>query len=306
MDTQTSHYNRRRPWVAAFLSLLMPGLGQLYCGAIIRCLALLALTSPAAILSLVALIPGVHLGGCLVVSAYAFGLLVAAFAIVDAFFTARRTRLDYEPKDYNRWYAYALMYLAVSAGHIFSAFYVRDNLIAPFKVPTSSMYPAIWQGDQLFAEKGAYMDRDPAVGDIVVLRNPEDRRQFYIKRVVALGGDEVAVRDGELFINGTKLRREETPSPAAKSSRIGKGGAYFYEFNREVKYRVFLAAGPNRRLENFPATVIPKHQCFVLGDNRENSLDSRSIGAIPIAGIVGKAAFIYAPAESWSRFGGIR
>lgn len=304
MDTQTRQCNRRRPWVAAFLSLLMPGLGQLYCGAVIRCLALLALASPAAILSLLALVPGVHFGGGLVFSAYGLDLLVTAFAIFDAFFAARRTRPDYEPKDYNRWYAYALLYLAVSAGHVFSAFYVRDNLIMPFKVPTASMYPAIWQGDQLFADKRAYLDRDPAVGDIVVFHNPEDRRQFFIKRVVAVGGDVVELRDGEVFINGSRLRREEAPSSASR--RIGNGGKYFYEFNGGAEYRIYLSAGRNRRLANLPATTVPAHQCFVLGDNRDDSLDSRSYGAIPVAGIVGRAGFVYAPAESWSRFGGIR
>ena len=306
MDTQIRKSTKRHPWFAALLSLLMPGLGQLYCGAIIRCLWLLALTSAAGMLGVVALIPGVRLTGGLVVACYALSVLVYAIGILDAFFTARRTRVDYAPKDYNRWQAYLLLGVAVSAGHVFSALYVRDNWLMPFKVPAASMYPAIWQGDQLFATMNAYREKDPAVGDIVVFQNPEDRRVDYIKRVVALAGDRVEIRDGVVYVNDVKLRREEIPAPATVPARMGGGGGYFYEFNRDARYRVLLTAAANSQLRNFPSTTVPRHHCFVLGDNRDNSLDSRSYGAIPIASIIGQASFIYAPDENWARFGSLR
>lgn len=305
MNTQTRKSTKRHPWFAALLSLLMPGLGQLYCGAIVRCLWLLALTSVAGMLGVLALVPGVQLSGGLVVSCYALSLVVYGIGIFDAFFTARRTREDYEPKDYNRWQAYLLLVLAVSAGHIFSALYVRDNWLMPFKIPTASMYPAIWQGDQFFATRNAYRDKDPAAGDIVIFHNPEDRKIYYVKRVVALEGDRVEIRDGAVYINNVKLRREETPAPAVRPARMGGGGEYFYEFNRDAKYQVLLTAA-NARLRNLPPTTVPKHHCFVLGDNRDDSLDSRSYGAIPIASVAGKASFLYAPSENWARFGSLR
>jgi signal peptidase I len=306
MDIQTRKSTKRDPWFAAFLSLLLPGLGQLYCGAIIRCLWLLALTSVAGLLAVLALVPGVRLAGSFVVACYALSLLVYALAIFDAFFLARRTRADYELKDYNRWPAYLLLGLAVSAGNVFSAFYLRDNWVMPFKIPTASMYPALWQGDQLFADKGAYREKDPAVGDIVVFHNPDNRKEYFIKRVVALEGDRVEIRDGVVYVNDLKLGREEAPAATVSSRQMGAGGAYFYEFNRAAKYRILLTAAANSRLRNLPPTTVPKHHCFVLGDNRDNSLDSRSYGAIPIAGIVGKASFIYLPSESWARFGSMR
>jgi signal peptidase I len=306
MDTQITQNHKRHPWFAVLLSLVMPGLGQLYCGAILRCLWLLALTSAAGLLGVLALVPGLRLNGNLVVAGYALSLLVYGLGIFDAFFTARRTRVDYEPKDYNRWYAYLLLGVAVSAGHVFSALYVRDNWLMPFKIPTASMYPAIWQGDQLFGDRSAYRDKDPAAGDIVIFHNPDNRREYFIKRVVALEGDRIEIRDGVVYVNSLQLRREAAPPPAVVPARMSGGGAYFVEFNREAKYRILLTSPANSRLRNFPLTVVPKHHCFVLGDNRDTSLDSRSFGAIPIEGIVGQASFIYAPGEDWARFGSIR
>jgi len=306
MDIPTRKSTKRDPWFAAFLSLLLPGLGQLYCGAINRCLWLLALTSAAGLLGVLALVPGVRLEGSFVVACYALSLLVYGAGVLDAFFMARRTRSDYELKDYNRWQAYLLLGLAVSAGNVFSALYVRDNWVMPFKIPTASMYPTLWQGDQLFADRGAYREKDPAVGDIVVFHNPENRKEYFIKRVVALEGDRVEIRDGMIYVNDLKLRREEAPAAAVLSRRMSGGGTYFYEFNRAAKYRILLTAPANSRLRNLPPTTVPKHHCFVLGDNRDNSLDSRSYGAIPVASIVGKANFIYLPSENWARFGSVR
>ena len=140
-------------------------------------------------------------------------LFVCAFSVIDAFFTARRTRADYRLKDYNRWYAYILFWFAISGGYLFSALYVRESLLEAFVVPSASMYPTVYPGDRLLATKNVYLDKDPAIGDVVIFRNPEKRSQAFIKRVVALEGDSVEIRNDELYINGTKLRREESPAP---------------------------------------------------------------------------------------------
>jgi signal peptidase I len=306
MDIQSRKSTKRHPWFAAFLSLLLPGLGQLYCGAIIRCLWLLALTSAAGMLGVLALVPGVRLRGSLVVACYAISLLVYGLGIFDAFFTARRTRADYELKDYNRWQAYLLLGMAVSAGQVFSTLYVRDNWVMPFKIPTASMYPTIWQGDQLFADRGAYRDREPAVGDIVVFLNPDNRKEYFLKRVVAVEGDRVEIRNGIVYINDRELRREAISAPAVRPGHMSGGGDYFYEFNGTARYRILLTAPANSRLRNIQPTTVPKHHCYVLGDNRDESLDSRSYGAIPITSIIGRAGFIYAPSENWTRFGTLR
>jgi signal peptidase I len=302
---------KRHPWLAVFLSLLMPGLGQLYCGATTKCFWIAGAMSVIGMFNLVPLVfmPlvfGFQVDRKLVIFFEVLALLLYGINILDALITARRTREDYKLKDYNRWYAYLLFWLAVSGGYVFSGLYVRDNLLQAFRVPSASMYPAVWPGDQLFCVKNTYLDKDPTVGEVVIFRNPENRRQFFIKRVVALGGDSVEIRDGEIYINDIQLKREEVPSPKVIPKQLTSEGTYFYEWNRDVKYRIFMTTSADPKMINFPKTVIPKDHCFVLGDNRNDSLDSRIFGAIPIVGIVGKASFIYLSAQDWSRFGSIR
>ena len=308
MNESTNMNTKRYPWLAVFLSLLMPGLGQLYCGAILKCLWLAGLISVAGLLSILGLEPiaqyyGIHLNGKVVIVFQVLALLLYGLGIIDAFITARRTREDYKLKDYNRLSAYVLLYLAVSGGYISSAIHVRDYLWQPFKVPSEAMYPAIWPGDRLLADKNAYQDHDPAIGDIVIFHDPDHRRQFFIKRVVAVGGDAVEIREGELYINDVKLKREEAPRPTVIPSQIKGDRKYFDESNRDAKYRIYLIGNGQTRVRSLPKTVVPQHHCFVVADNRDDSLDSRDFGAIPVASIVGKASFIYAPGQDWSRFG---
>ena len=303
MNTPATTNHKRHPWLAASLSSVMPGLGQLYCGAIMKCLWLAGAMSAIGLLGLVVAVPGFSLNEGFLLLFLALSLLLYGYSVVDAFLLARRTGEHYQPKDYNRWPAYVLLFLAVSGGYVFSGLYVRDRLVQAFKVPSSSMYPAIWPGDKVLAVKSAYLDQDPAVGDIVIFRNPENRRQLFIKRVVAVGGDAVEIRDGNLYINDIPLKREPAPAAAVIPGPSTPPGTLFYESNRNAKYRILLNPGADDKRRNYPRTVIPKYDCFVLGDSRNDSFDSRFFGPVPIAGVVGKASFIYGPARDWSRFG---
>jgi signal peptidase I len=309
MNTESNMNTQRRPWLAVLLSLLLPGLGQLYCGATIQCFLFCGFMSAIAILSILAMAapasyhPLGQMNGGLVIACLVLTALLSLSSAIDALYTARKTRADYRLKDYNRWYAYVLFWIAVSGGYLFTALYVRESLLEAFVVPSTSMYPTIYPGDRLLAAKNVYLNNDPAIGDVVIFRNPEKRSQIYIKRVVALEGDSVELRDDELYVNGAKLARQETPPPAMGAPAMQSPGTYFYELNDGAKYRIRLSANDDDRMRNFPKTVVPKHHCFVLGDNRDSSEDSRNFGAIPIVGIIGKASFIYAPARDWSRFG---
>lgn len=286
------HSTKRYPWIAAFLSLLMPGLGQLYCGAFFRCLCFIVLCSGAGMFGILALIPQLDLPGTVLALIEGGSMSAYVIGVIDAWRVARRTTDQYQLKEYNRWYAYLMLYVAISGGHLFSMLYARDHLIQPFKAGSASMYPTIWTGDQVMAAKNTYDTKDPMPGDIILFRNPNNRRQVFVKRVIAVGGEAVEILDGDVYVNGSKLTREPAAVPTRRGAR--REGAYFMEENRGASYVIYLN-GKHPRWQNLPRFVVPAHACFVLGDNRDDSLDSRNFGPIPVVGILGKVVYRYAP-----------
>jgi len=128
---------------------------------------------------------------------------------------------------------------------------------------------SIAPGDHLIAVKTSDRDADPQRGDLVLFTNPNNRREFWIKRVIALAGDTVAVRDGNLYVNGVKLARESSV-PGAVS---GATGNIFDEHNNGAKYRIFIS--PGHPVPDVPEIIVPKYECFVMSDNRSEVRDSR-------------------------------
>ncbi|GAF89482.1 unnamed protein product, partial [marine sediment metagenome] len=199
-----------------------------------------------------------------------------------------------ELKDYNRWYVYVLLVLIVTGGSIGSTLYLRDQTLEAFRVPTASCYPTIVPNDRLLANKRVYKTKDPRRGDIVVFICPEDRQWNWIKRVIAVAGDTVEIKDGQLYVNDEKLQRRKLPQSTLDNIRVTiKGepldGEVFEEINGDAKYKIILAKPPHDKMSHdFEKTAVPKHHCFVLGDNRNLSYDSRHFGPIPLATIKGR------------------
>ncbi|WP_077367997.1 signal peptidase I [Anaerosalibacter sp. Marseille-P3206] len=137
----------------------------------------------------------------------------------------------------------------------------------------SSMYPTLFEKDRLFTNKVTLYFSEPNVGDIVVLKAPDNPNKDYIKRVIGLPGDTVEIIDGKVYLNGEVL-----------DEYYLEEGAYTHTYD-ESKW------------------VVPEDYVFVLGDNRGEgaSKDSRYFGCIPISSIKGKANFRYFPFDS--RFG---
>lgn len=157
-------------------------------------------------------------------------------------------------------------------GAIFALIYL---FVAQFhKVSGNSMFPTYHNGDYLITEKVSYKLGTPKRGDVIVLKNPRDESQDFIKRILALPGDTIKIEGNFAYVNGSRVN--ETYLPADTPTR---SGAFLTE-GVEVK------AGEN--------------QYFVLGDNRNHSSDSREWGAITQKEIVGKAFFRYWPPQSIS------
>jgi len=181
------------------------------------------------------------------------------------------------------------------------------------------MFPAIENHDRILARKNAYKNDDPKRGDIIVFISSEDK-QCYARRVVALAGDLVEMKDNQLFINGKKLERKSQgraiyidKDPNKKDMKVE--GELFIEKNDRSEYKIFLldTYGPRKLPDkwedlkyDFPETKIPKNHCFVLGDNRNISGDSRHFGPVPLATVKGRVEYLYWPAGEWSRFGSIK
>ena len=298
--------NRRLPWLAALLSFIMVGLGQVYAGRLIRGLIFSAAFSVAISVSILFLafagpLPTVTFGLLAVVAS--LGLTLAG--AWDAYRVAARTGPDYELKAYNRPAVYVLLSLLVLSNSLGYALHIRSSLFEAFRVSAASMRPTIGVNDRILVDKTAYRRTEPQRGDIVVFHPPTGEwRHHFIKRVIALGGDTVSMRNGDLYVNGQPLRRERiqldiqgpnagpTPPPAVQQ-----------EQNGTARYRILAAAGAPSDKADFAEITVPEHHCFVLGDNRGESTDSRQFGPIPYAAIIGRADYIYWPARDWSRFG---
>ncbi|KAB0680128.1 signal peptidase I [Aureimonas leprariae] len=208
------------------------------------------------------------------------------------------------------------------------ALVIRTFLFQPFSIPSGSMMPTLLQGDYLFVSKWSYGfskysfpslppyigylpfegrapgDWTAERGDIVVFRKPHEEETDYIKRVIGLPGDKIQVRDGVLYINDAAVPRE----PAGEFT--DENGAKVQQFKETlpngVSY-VTLDLSPNSSGDNTREFVVPAGHYFMMGDNRDNSLDSRfDVGYVPAENFVGKAQILFfsvgggnSPLEFW-------
>lgn len=186
---------------------------------------------------------------------------------------------------------FLLMILVVSS--------LRSALADWNDVPTGSMKPTIQEGDRVVVNKLAYDLKipfttisvakwdDPARGDIVVLFSPVDGIRL-VKRVVAVPGDHIEMRDNQLLVNGTPAR--QSPIAIVGSDEYGTG--YVLDENLLGHSHTIMIMPGIRADSTFGPLIVPPGQYFVLGDNRDNSNDSRFIGFIERRKIVGKAVAV--------------
>jgi signal peptidase I len=193
---------------------------------------------------------------------------------------------------------------------------IRSFLFEPFRIPSDSMMPTLLDGDFIFVNKFTYGLRLPVLntefvdlgspqrGDVVVFRLPADPSTNYIKRLVGLPGDHIVVRDQRIFVNGTAQPVELD----GFYSGFGADGAQIgIETLGKARHRVLYL--PDRVSVDFDA-VVPAGKYFFMGDNRDNSRDSRfpEVGFVPAGNVVGKAVRIWLNwnlpnAPLWNRIG---
>jgi signal peptidase I len=146
-------------------------------------------------------------------------------------------------------------------------------------------------------ETGRILGATPQRGDVVVFRWPGDRSQAWVKRVVGLPGDRIQMRKGQLFINDHAAELKPDGIAAAEDDNGGRERAYRYveTLPNGVSHAIFKLRDDNGRLDNTPEIIVPPGHLFVMGDNRDNSADSRvsvrdgGVGLLPIDDLVGRA-----------------
>lgn len=276
---------RRKPWEAMSLSAILPGLGQIYCGEFVAGMLWMGTSISLLIAAIIALMVDSGKGG-LMVAAVLFGVEIVLWSInmIFAWIRARRSPPDYELREFNRWYIYLIFFLIAGVGTAAgAAFVLRERVVQAFVVPTGSMSPTINPGDRLLAMKEVFFDRDPERGELVVFRNPEKRRMFYVGRVIATAGDTVEWREnGDVLVNDKML-------PHTPSADTG-------EFTEEIEGRRYsIRLTPPEKVGDQTrsgSVIVPPYHGFVLGDNRFKARDSRHYGPLPYANLHAKPVAI--------------
>jgi len=204
---------------------------------------------------------------------------------------------------------------------LFIVFLIRWLLIEPFRIPSGSMIPTLLVGDQLMVCKFIYGVQIPLTtkklfnlkkpkrGDVIVFKYPLKPSQDFVKRVIGVEGDEVMLKDGELYINGRKVWRKYI---GPYNGPIDEGFCPSYDLYLEridgTEHQIILCRRSHEG-DDFGPVRVPKGAVFVMGDNRDNSADSRVWGFVPLGNIKGKALFIHLPLDPsrhylprWRRF----
>lgn len=196
---------------------------------------------------------------------------------------------------------------------ILAVFLIRSFIVEPFKIPSGSMMPTLLAGDFILVNKFTYGLRVPILnntfveidkperGDVFVFHYPPDPSIDYIKRVVGLPGDKIAYRNKQIFINGEAVELNLVGDYQYVTSGLNMVSAKHYkERLGEVKHDVLIE---DNSISIDGETEVPAGHYFAMGDNRDNSKDSRSWGFVPEGNLVGKAFLIWWNFDNFNRIG---
>lgn len=250
-----------KAFLSAFLSFLMPGLGQFNNGQLLKgsifYVLFLALFFPLYFLNLFQTIAGFVVALLIAISLY-------FFIVVEAFHFSRKNDPSINFK--TKWPLFIFLLLGHFILSIFYQEYINSNFVMAHIVKTNSMEPTLNTGDYFIADYNYYKNNTIRPNDIVVLKFPKNPEQKFIERCIAVGGEVVEIKEGKVFTNGNKFKYSQWDN-----------------LQQDVKAQAV----------NFGPITIPPNSCYVLGDNRDNSYDSRYWGFVPIKNVVAKPLYIH-------------
>ena len=251
----------KKIWLSLLLSFILPSLGQFYnrqAGKGFIFLVLLTSLSAIQVLPLFSPLADPLLGIILIISIY---------IIIDAYEESRNINKEKplsELKKVLAVFLITLCFLGTRIPGLFLINNIREDMkwLELYHIPNTSMEPTLEEGDRLLISKLAYGAKNPRRGDIVAFQDPRNPRRVYSKRVIALGSERIEIKEGRVYIEDEPL---EEPYVKEKT------------------------------LEDFKLLNVPANSFFLLGDNRNQCIDSRHLGPIQLKNILGKAVRIYWP-----------
>lgn len=275
------------------LSILVPGLGHVYAGEAKWGVQFYGLLLVAGVASLATML-WLPLAPFNVVTPTLIMFLLYVYVVAHSVRAAKRQRHPDGLKTYQRWYLYVL---AIAVSWFVVAPVMRHttrSITQAFTIPSGSMMDNVLVGDYILVSKAAYGIYNPFTNrrlvslgavrrhDVIVYKSPRAEQRYLIHRVIGLPGDRLEIRQHQVYVNGQVL-----PEPDVK--RKGEPGV---------------------KNENFGPALVPAGHFFVMGDNRDSSIDSRYWGFLPEANVIGRATRIYwswdTPTQQvrWARIGG--
>jgi signal peptidase I len=281
----------RRTWIAALLSLLLPGLGHLYVGR----------PGPAAAASLLSVAAVALMYLCALFIPLAPWNIALSFLLIPtvwlgvplhAALLARRAGTDFVLKPYNRWYVYVGLYLLLGVLLLPEIpTLVRAHVVEAFRIPSGSMEPTTRIGDLLYIAKWPASERRPAHDRVVVFDSVDEPGLKVMKRVLGMPGDTLLMRSGALIRNGRPLEE----SYVVHTDRGRGEDAIQRAKMQQWQAHHLVGAGTRYRpdLQDWGPIVVPPDSFFALGDNRDASYDSRYYGFVPFVNVIGRPAVIY-------------
>ena len=279
MNIQTK---QRNPFIAFFLSLISPGIGQIYTGQLKKGVLFFGITFILPfVFGLTRL--GIFFEGfvSIIIIDYSFRI----YAIYDAVKNARNQK-KYNLKPYNTWYYHLLIVVIVLS---IKWFYDYNSIlgIKSFDTSSTANEPTLKMGDKFVADLNAFKNQSPNYGDIVIFQK-KDSLNSWLFRIVALPNDKIEIENNFLKINGKKC-----PTTYIKEAKSGKFVIKEYEENlpNGHKHKIFVFKKPLEFEKGINQMIVPKDYYFLLGDNRDNAFDSRYVGVVHRDEIKGKVIY---------------
>jgi signal peptidase I len=276
-DFEQRRRSNKDPWLAVFLSRFIPGIGHIYLrqwifGAIFIALWIVLLSSSDLFIELIEIV---------------FGILVAYHAYISA-----PTRREFSKK-------LILIFLSLSLiATIASTLIAKANrtVVEARYILSSSMEPTLQIDDRILIDKISYRLRKPSRLELVVFYPPvspaiENTRSVFVQRIIGMPGDRISIQDGKVFINGKALSEPYIKEPAA----------YNLPTNDISRCPECFQPGQITQVDAKPSFTVPSDRYWVMGDNRNNSLDSHIWGFLPVENMVGRVYLRYWPVDNRPR-----